>query len=82
MRALIAIERGPPKVTSSLEASRLLAMTKSGGEVRPIAVGKVLHRLFCWTVVWQMRAHIAPHLAPHKLDIATPGDMEAVVRGL
>jgi hypothetical protein len=50
--------------------------------VRPLAVGKILHRLVARAVDLQLRDRFQQHFAPLQYRVATPGGCEARVAGI
>ncbi|KAL2612792.1 hypothetical protein R1flu_024484 [Riccia fluitans] len=65
-----------------LGASRLLALAKPSGGVRPIAVGEVLYRLVARTLGFQFREALADHFSPLQFGVATRGGCETIIHGL
>jgi hypothetical protein len=49
---------------------------------RPLAVGKVLHRLVARAVGLQLRDRFWHHFTPLQYGLATPGGCEAIVAGI
>jgi hypothetical protein len=76
----------PPRARAALSSSRLLAMAKpvAGGpdEIRPLAVGQVLHRLVARAVGLQYRERFSEFFSPLQYGVATPRGCEAVVAGI
>jgi hypothetical protein len=81
---LIARGLVPTRARAALSSSRLLAMAKrvAGGpdEIRPLAVGEVLHRLVARVVGLQYRERCSEFFSPLQFGVATPGGW--VVAGL
>ncbi|KAL2620674.1 hypothetical protein R1flu_000879 [Riccia fluitans] len=65
-----------------LGASRLLALEKPSGGVRPIDVGEVLYRLVARTLGFQFREALADHFSPLQFGVATRGGCETIIHGL
>ncbi|KAL2635415.1 hypothetical protein R1flu_006894 [Riccia fluitans] len=78
----IAQGRVSPSMAYLLGASRLLALEKPSGGVRPIAVGEVLYRLVARTLGFQFREALADHFSPLQFGVATRGGCETIIHGL
>ncbi|KAL2653584.1 hypothetical protein R1flu_021712 [Riccia fluitans] len=65
-----------------LGASRLLALEKPSGGVRPIVVGEVLYQLVAHTLGFQFWKDLADHFSPLKFGVATHGGCETIIHGL
>jgi hypothetical protein len=50
--------------------------------VRPLAVGKVLHKLVARAVGLQLQDRFQQHFAPLQYGVATPGGCEAILAGI
>ena len=61
-----------------LGASRLIALPKSGSDVRPIAVGEVFRRLTAKVICHQKSSEFSSFFCPFQHGIATPGGAELV----
>ena len=55
----------------------LCALSKSGGGIRPIAVGSTFRRLAAKVGAWPMSSEIGEHLRPFQLGVSTRGGCEA-----
>jgi hypothetical protein len=75
-RIVQAILQG--RVTRALFASRLVALTKPKGGVRPIAVGEVLIRLAGKFASEQIKEPLGEHFAPVQFGVAVPNAVESV----
>ena len=78
----VARGRIPHPIAHVLGASRLLALEKPSGGVRPIAVGEVFYRLVSQTLCAQLRSHFENLLSPHQYGVGVRGGCEMVVHGL
>ncbi|KAL2630334.1 hypothetical protein R1flu_015020 [Riccia fluitans] len=65
-----------------LGPSRLLAIEKDSGGVRPIVVGEALYRLVAQSLSLQFRATFFNHFEPWQFGVATGGGCETIVHGL
>lgn len=59
--------------------ANLIALSKSDGGTRPIAVGNVLRRLIAKSVAFLLGDEIGDNLRPTQLGFGTPGGCEAAV---
>ena len=72
----IALGKVPSKIIPLLLGSRLIALPKSHGDVRPIAVREVFRRVTAGTICKQKSAVSSAHFSPVQHGIATPGGAE------
>lgn len=63
---------------SMLRTSRLIALKKDDGSVRPIAVGELIYRL-CAKAILRSYFH-TDFLLPYQLGVKSPGGVEPIVR--
>lgn len=63
---------------STLLASRLVALPKPGGGVRPLAVGEVLCRMISMCAV-RLATKVPAALAPTQLGVGVPGAIETIL---
>ncbi|UOH81738.1 hypothetical protein LQV05_004418 [Cryptococcus neoformans] len=61
-----------------LRTSRLIALKKDDGSVRPIAVGELIYRL-CAKAILRSYFH-TDFLLPYQLSVKSPGGVEPIVR--
>ncbi|KAL2634304.1 hypothetical protein R1flu_005783 [Riccia fluitans] len=78
----IAQGRVFPSTAYLLGASRLLALEKPSGSVRPIVMEEVLHRLVACTLGFQFREALVDHFSPLQFGVATRGGCETIIHGL
>ena len=78
----IAAGSVPPEVATFLAASRLSALHKPNGGVRPVAIGESLMRLGGKALCLQLRQALQDRLKPHQLGVATPAGCETTVLAL
>ncbi|KAL2649955.1 hypothetical protein R1flu_018083 [Riccia fluitans] len=78
----IAQGRVSPSMAYLLGASRLLALEKPSGDVRPIAVGEVLYQLVARTLGFQFWEAFADHFSPLQFGVATRGGCKTIIHGL
>ena len=80
-RLIQAVARGclPPAVIGALGCCVLVPLEKSGGGVRPIAIGEVLRRIACRAVCYQFRSDFAAHFPHHQFGVNVQGGVEQVV---
>ncbi len=69
----------PDPVTSLLSSSRLIALPKPNGDVRPIAIGETLRRLTAKAMCMQKRSDFANFFHPLQHGVATDGGLEMLV---
>ena len=72
----IALGKVPSKIIPLLAGSRLIALPKSNGDVRPIAIGEVFRRVTARTICKQKSAVFSAHFSPVQYGIATPEGAE------
>lgn len=75
------IARGliPDSVRDTLYSSWLVAASKPGGGLRPIAVGSTLRRLTAKILLARVRGSAAAYLSPRQLGFGTRGGSEIAV---
>ncbi|KAL2634242.1 hypothetical protein R1flu_005721 [Riccia fluitans] len=74
--------RVSPSMAYLLGASRLLALEKPSGGVRPIAVGEVLYRLVARSLGFQFWDALADHFSPLQFGVVMRGGCETIIHGL
>ena len=75
----VAAGSPPPVVGEALAAARLIALEKSNGDVRPIAVGDSLRRLTARAICIQEKDSMCELFDPIQYGVATPGGLDLVV---
>ena len=70
--SLIAEDKVPPSAVPLLSCSRLIALPKSNGDVRPIAIGETLRRLTAKAICFQLRSSFSTYFEPIQHGVATP----------
>ena len=75
----IAEGKLPKSACKLLSSARLIAVHKSSGYVRPIAIGKVLRRTTAKTICCQLKQSLSKFFAQIQHDVATDGGSELVV---
>ncbi|KAL2649469.1 hypothetical protein R1flu_017597 [Riccia fluitans] len=78
----IAQGRVSPSTAYLLGASRLLALEKPSGGVRPIVMGEVLYRLVARTLGFQFWEALADHFSPLQFGVAMREGCETIIHGL
>ncbi len=80
-KACAVIARGhlPHSISSLLSASRLIAVPKKNGDVRPIGVGEVFRRITAKVICNQLKSNFADHLSPLQHGVAVEGGSEMLV---
>ena len=63
----------------ALSSSRLIALPKSNGDVRPIAIGEVFHRASARAICFHMRNHFARFFAPIQHGVSTSNGSEILI---
>ncbi|KAG9994761.1 hypothetical protein KCU78_g18276, partial [Aureobasidium melanogenum] len=71
------IQNGTAPGSQLLTASRLVALDKEDGGVRPIAVGELIYRLVAKVLLRKQFA--TEQLAPFQLGVQSPGGVEPIV---
>ena len=69
----------PQDILSVLYGANLVALSKPGGGIRPIAVGNILRCLVAKSAVLLLAGEIGELLHPTQLGFGTPGGCEAAV---
>ena len=72
----------PDRARELLLASRLVALTKTEGKYRPIAVGELFPRLAGKLAMNKVTSAAAALLAPHQLGVGVPCGAERIVHSL
>ena len=80
-KACAVIARGhlPYSISSLLSASRLIAIPKKNGDVRPIAVGEVFRQITAKVICNQLKSNFADHLSLLQHGVAVEGGSEMLV---
>ena len=78
--ALIAEGNVPPIIIPLLSASRLIALPKANGDVRPIAIGETLRRITTRTICLQERSSFSEYFSPIQHGVATAGGGELLTQ--
>ena len=80
-KACAVIARGhlPHSISSLLSASRLIAIPKKNGDVRPIAVGEVFRRITAKVICNQLKSNFSDHFSPLQHGVAVEGGSEMLV---
>ena len=82
LRQLTAMKRNEAGGWRLYCASRLTALSKPSGGVRPIAVGEVPYRLLMRTVLCTYGERVRTGLLPTQYGVGTPGGTEPVIRAV
>ena len=82
LRQLTAMKRNEAGGWRLYCASRLTALSKPGGGVRPIAVGEVPYRLLMRTALYTYGERVRSGLLPTQYGVGTPGGTEPVIRAV
>ena len=82
LRQLTAMKRNEAGGWRLYCASRLTALSKPGGGVRPIAVGEVPYRLLMRTALYTYGERVRSGLLPTQYGVQTPGGTEPVIRAV
>ena len=69
----------PAEVAPFLYGASLIAFSKPGGGVRPIAIGSTLRRVAAKATAFSFRPAAKAKLFPRQLGVAVPGGAEAAV---
>ena len=77
--SLVLEGRTPPSVHHFFFGARLIALDKSGGGVRPIAVGCCLRRLMAKIACYRVMEDMSHLLSPHQLGFSVRGGIEAAI---
>ena len=77
--SIIAAGLVPEPITKLLCAARLIALPKSSGDVRPIAIGEVFRRITAKTICSQYKDSFSKFFAPLQHGIATDGGADLLV---
>ena len=76
---LIARRSIPHGIVELLSASRLVALSKPSGDVRPIPVGECIRRLTAKTLCLQKKESFSSFLSPLQHGVAVEGGPELIV---
>ena len=76
---LIASGSIPQGIVELLSASRLVALSKPSGDVRPIAVGECIRRLTAKTLCLQKKESFSSFLSPLQHGLAVEGGPKLIV---
>ena len=78
--ACSAIAQGilPEAASNLLSSSRLIAIPKPNGDVRPIAIGECIRRLTARALCVQMKAHFADFFCPIQHGVSTENGSELI----
>ncbi|KAG9631283.1 hypothetical protein KCU64_g16723, partial [Aureobasidium melanogenum] len=71
------IQNGTAPGSQLLTASRLVALDKEDGGVRPIAVGELIYRLVAKVLL--RKQFVVDQLAPFQLGVQSPGGVEPII---
>ena len=74
--ALIAEDNVPPNIIPSLSASRLIALPKANGDVRPIAIWETIRRITARAICLQEQSSFSEYFSPIQHGVATAGGAE------
>ena len=69
----------PEEIIPLLYGASLIAFSKPGGGVRPIAIGSTLRRVTAKAAAFAFKTAAKSKLFPHQLGVAVPGGAEAAV---
>ena len=76
---LLAKGKLPSNVIPLIASSRLIALPKGNGDVRPIAIGETLRRLTAKVICLQLRPSFSSYFSPLQHGVATRGGSEMLV---
>ncbi len=76
---LLAAGRAPRDLSPHLAGASLIALSKEGGDVRPIAVGEVLRRLTSKCLCSTVRASAREFFEPLQVGVGCPLGLEAAI---
>jgi hypothetical protein len=79
---LIASGKLPEEAKSLLLSSRLIALEKPDGGIRPIAIGETLYRLTAAHLINELKDNIAEVLQPVQLGVGVKGGCEIVIHNI
>ena len=74
--SLISEGMMPKNVVPLISASRLIALPKTNGDVRPIVIGETLRRITARAICLQERTTFLEHFSPIQHEVATAGGTE------
>ena len=77
--SLIAAGRFPEFASRALSASRLIALPKSNGDVRLIAVGEAFRRVAAKALCLRMRDHFSDYFSPIQHGVSTACGSELLI---
>ena len=72
----------PDGVTCALSTSRLIALSKANGGIRPIAIGDVFRRLVSKLLAGRCIPLIKPYLLPSQLGVGFSGACETITHSI
>ena len=72
----------PLETRQTLTASRLIALDKGEGKVRPIAIGELFYRLSAKLALRLHKDQIAKALEKHQYGVGKPGGMEIITHSI
>ena len=75
----IASGQVPEPILKLLSATRLIALPKASGDVRPIAIGEVLRRITARTICSQLKVLFGNFFAPLQHGIAKDGGVDLLL---
>ena len=77
--SLVASGHIPEFASRALSSSRLIALPKSNGDVRRIAIGEVFRRASARAICFHMRNHFARFFAPSQRGVSTSNGSELLI---
>ena len=78
--AAIASGSLPISIRSLLSSSRLIALPKANGDVRPIAIGETWRRVTARAICFQKRKEFADYFTPLQHGVSVEGGAELLVQ--
>ena len=69
----------PQAISRLLSTSRLIALPKKNGDIRPIAIGEVFRRITAKAICTQLRSDFRDHFSPIQHGVAVEGGAELLV---
>lgn len=76
---LLVAGKTPPPIIPHLCGATLLAIRKKNGDLRPIAIGEVLHRLISKCLARMSRSAASHILSPLQLGVGVHAGCEAII---